>query len=54
MKKSNLWRGLTGASLSILVLAALGYGIADKFRTQVDNAFGTSSYLVNTSDSKYV
>ncbi|MCR4698918.1 MAG: glycoside hydrolase family 3 C-terminal domain-containing protein [Bacilli bacterium] len=54
MKKSNLWRGLTGASLSVLVLAALGYGIADKFRTQVDNAFGTSSYLVNSSDSKYV
>ena len=54
MKKSNLWRGLTGASLSILVLAALGYGIADKFRTQVDNAFGTSSYLVNSADSKYI
>lgn len=53
MKKSNLWRGLTGASLSLLVLTGLGYGIADQFRTQVDNAFKTSSYLINESDSKY-
>lgn len=53
MKKSNLWRGLTGASLSLLVLTSLGYGIADQFRSQVDGAFNTSSYLINEEDSKY-
>ena len=54
MKKTNLWRGLTGVSVSILVLASLGYGIADTFRTQVDSALGTTSYEVNSEDSRYV
>lgn len=54
MKKTNLWRGLTGVSLSLVVLASLGYGIADGFRTQVDNALGTQSYTVDNSSTKYV
>ncbi len=54
MKKTNLWRGLSGTSLSLVVLASLGYGIANRFRTQVDNALGTQSYQVNNSSSKYV
>ena len=43
MKKTNLWRGLAGTSLSLVVLASLGYGIANRFRTQVDNALGMNS-----------
>ncbi len=54
MKKSNLWRGLAGTSLSLVVLASLGYGIANRFRTQVDNALNTQSYVVNNNSSKYV
>lgn len=54
MKKTNAWRGLTGVSLSLVVLASLGYGIANKFRSQVDNALGTQSYVINNDSTKYV
>ncbi len=53
MKKSNLWRGLTGVSLSLVVMASLGYGIANGFRTQVDNALGSQSYKVDNNSTKY-
>lgn len=54
MKRKNLWRGLTGVSFSLVVLSALGYGIANTFRTQVDSALGTRSYETNTTNPKYV
>lgn len=57
MKKGNkltsVWRGLTAVSASLLALSTLGYGIADTWRSNVDAAFGTQSFITNTDDVKY-
>lgn len=53
-KKIPLFRGLTATTFSLAMIATLGYGIADEQRASVDSALGTSSYVINTTDSKYV
>ena len=40
-----LWRGLAAVMLSLLIIFALGYGIADTWRSTVDGALGTFSYI---------
>lgn len=48
-----LWRGLAAIMLSLVLLFSIGYTIADTWRGQVDAAFGTSSYVTDTSNMKY-
>lgn len=48
-----LWRGLAAIMLSLVLLFSIGYTIADTWRSQVDAAFGTSSYVTDTSNMKY-
>jgi len=52
-KRLPLWRGLSGISLSALALLTMGYGIADTWRSTVDSALGTKSYVTDSSNSKY-
>lgn len=40
-------RGLTAVTASLLALSTIGYGIADTYRSNVDAAFGTSSYIID-------
>jgi beta-glucosidase len=53
-KRVPLWRGLTALTLSSLAFSAIGLGIARTWRSTVDSALGTKSYITNTSDAKYV
>lgn len=46
-KLMPLWRGLTAVFLSLVCVATFGYAIADSWRSQIDNALGTSSYIIN-------
>ncbi|MFA6624179.1 MAG: glycoside hydrolase family 3 N-terminal domain-containing protein [Bacilli bacterium] len=57
MNKKKLGTALLGTSsilLSIAMIAAVGYSIADTWRSSIDNALGTQSYVTNTEDPKYV
>ncbi len=53
-KHVPLYRGLTAATFSLAIIATLGYGIADTWRTTVDSVLGTSSYVTDSSNQKYV
>ncbi len=53
-KHLPLFRGLTATTFSIAILATLGYGIADTWRSTVDSVLGTSSYEIDSSSQKYV
>jgi beta-glucosidase len=52
-KRTKLYRGLSAVMLSGVVFSALGYGIANTWRSTVDSALGTKSYVTNTTDAKY-
>lgn len=52
-KMLPLWRGLVALMLSLVILTSLGYGIADAWRSTVDNALGTQSFLTDTANIKY-
>ena len=52
-KRIPLYRGLATAMLSLTALSSLGLGIAQTWRTQVDGLFGTSSYEIDMSGSRY-
>lgn len=57
MKQTKMTKAFVGCSsvfLSLAILCQIGYGIADTWRTQVDGALGTQSYVTNTTDPKYV
>lgn len=49
-----LFRGLTATMASLIVVTSVGYSIADSNRSVVDTAFGTQSYITDTSKAKYV
>ncbi len=53
-KRIPLFRGLTAATFSLAMIASIGYGIADTWRSTVDSALGTSSYEIDSSNQKYV
>ncbi len=53
-KRIPLFSGLTAATFSIAIIATLGYGIADTWRSTVDSVLGTSSYVTDTSNQKFV
>ena len=50
-KKSNLWRGLSTVTASVLALAIAATPIVDGFRTDIDKFIGTSSTKI-VSDSE--
>lgn len=52
--RKHLLGGLAALSASLLVITTVGYQLADTFRTAVDGALGTQSYITNTEDAKYV
>ncbi|MCR5491575.1 MAG: glycoside hydrolase family 3 C-terminal domain-containing protein [Bacilli bacterium] len=52
-KRVPLYRGLAALLLSVTAASALGMGIADSFRTQLDSAFGTKSYEIDTKEVKF-
>lgn len=54
-KTVPVFRGVAAATFSLAVLATMGYGIADEWRSTVDSALGTSSYVISpNSEAKYV
>ena len=50
----QMFGGLAALSASLLVFTSVGYKLADTFRSAVDGALGTQSYITNTEDAKYV
>lgn len=46
-------RGLTAVMASLFVISTIGYEIADANRSQVDSFFGTSSYEVDVTGSRF-
>ena len=52
-KLKPLWRGLFATFLSLLVVGSLGYGLADDWRSSLDNFLGTESYVVDDSQEGY-
>ena len=42
-----LWRGLAAGMLTLTVVATAGYGIADTWRSQIDSALNTQSYIIS-------
>ena len=52
-KLKPLWRGLSATFLSLLVVGSLGYGLADDWRSSLDNFLGTESYVVDDSQGGY-
>ena len=48
-KFKPLWRGLSATFLSLLVVSSLGYGVADTWRSSVDDVLGTESVVVDDS-----
>ena len=52
-KLKPLWRGLSATFLSLLVVGSLGYGLADDWRSSLDNFLGTESYVVDDSQEGY-
>ncbi len=54
-KLSPVLRGGAAVLASVLVMSSMGYAIADTWRSQVDSALGTESYVTSTDGSaKYV
>lgn len=47
-KMSNLMRGLSSVTASVLALSVLGTSIADSYRKNLDDFLGTSSYVTST------
>lgn len=45
-----VWRGLTAVMVVLLVLSVVGYTIADKWRSTLDNVLGTESYISSTEE----
>lgn len=57
MNKKLLGNALAGTSsilLSLAMIGSIGYSIADKWRSSVDDALGTTSWITKTDDPKYV
>ena len=52
-KFKPLWRGLSATFLSLLVVSSLGYGVADTWRSSVDDVLGTESVVVDDSQEGY-
>lgn len=52
-KTTPIWRGIAAVGTSLVVACGMGYGIADTWRTQVDAALGTTSFITDTSNAKY-
>ena len=53
-KLTPLWRGLAAVTASCMTLAVIGSSIADNYRSQIDEAFGTQSYITEEdADAKY-
>ena len=52
-KTVPVFRGVAATTFSLAVLATMGLGLADQWRTQVDAALGTSSYETITSEPRF-
>lgn len=53
-KHVPVFRGLAATTFSLAVLATMGYGIADTWRSTVDAALGTTSYEISAnSEPRY-
>ncbi len=52
-KTLPLWRGLAAVFVALLIIAAMGYSIADRWRSSVDAALGTESYVTLEEEGGY-
>ena len=52
-KTMPLWRGLAAVFLALLIIGTMGYSIADRWRSSVDAALGTTSYETIEGDDGY-
>lgn len=48
-KLKPLWRGLSATFLSLLVVGSLGYGLADDWRSSLDNFLVLKVMLLTTA-----
>lgn len=48
---SNVMRGVSSVTASILALSVIGSGIADSYRKNLDEQLGTTSYITSTDAS---
>lgn len=52
MKKiSNVMRGVSSVTASVLALSVLGTGIANSYRKNLDEQLGTTSYVTSTDEA---
>lgn len=47
-KLSNVMRGVSSVTASVLALSLLGTGVADTYRTNLDDVLGTKSYVTSS------
>ena len=51
-KLASLMRGLAALMAVLLVLSVIGAGVADKYRSALDDTLGTQSYVTITDADK--
>lgn len=50
----KIWRGVAAVMLSLLIACIVGYTIANTWRSTLDSALGTKSFITESTDAKYV